>query len=694
MQMNLFAPSSSWKAPNLSELPDWNLVSRVGFDVETKDPGLSKSGPSAGLGPGYYRGDGHVAGYGFFLEGHRGFYLPVRHEGGDNLPLENVLRYLRDQARNYRGTLVGANLGYDVSWSKTDGISFAAALQFADVQIAEPLLDELQPSMKLDAISHRRLGENVGKKEQLLRLADQCFFGGTKKKPKNARDTVKENLHKLPARYVGDYCEYDCELPLKIFREQEKELEAQELWPIFRLESQVLPVILKMESRGVLIDQKKLHEVERWSREEEAKALKQIFDLTGIRLGSEDVWGKEELYPLFTALGIKLHKMKTKANGKAEYQIDKALFSEHVKEQPAIVALAWARKVNKLRTTFAKSVWRSLCPDGRIHCSFNQMAMEKADGDEKGCRFGRLSCSNPNLQQQPSRDEFANFWRSIYIPESGAEWVCLDYSQQEPRWTTHFAASARVAYGSELARKLRFSGELTRAAEAAQAYWDDPKLDNHDFMAKLTGLKRKDAKNVYLGVCYGEGGAKLCRDLGLPTAWAVRFGREVTKYKTLSEAMEAANNYEGVATWFETAGDEGQKILDTFDERAPFIRQLANLCKFRAESKGFIRTAGGRKLRFPRHPDGSFDWVHKALNRLIQGTSADQVKTAMVAVDREEPTFFLQLQVHDELDGSSSDRAVSRRVSKLMRECMGATKVPFRVDEEIGPNWGDIKLAA
>jgi DNA polymerase I-like protein with 3'-5' exonuclease and polymerase domains len=292
-----------------------------------------------------------------------------------------------------------------------------------------------------------------------------------------------------------------------------------------------------------------------------------------------------------------------------------------------------------------------------------------------------MACKNPNLQQQPSRDEFAVMWRSIYIPEEGAIWYCHDYSQQEPRWTTHFAASIPGMRG---------------AAEAAQAYWDNPKLDNHDFMAKLTGLPRKSAKLIFLGLCYGEGGAKLCRDLGLPTSYAVRFEgvRGLTLFDTLDDAMVAADEYPGEASWFEAAGKEGQRIIDKFHERAPYIGQLAELCKRKVKAKGTIRTAGGRVLHFPRRRDGKFDWVHKALNRLIQGSSADQIKTAMVMIDRELPDLFMNLQVHDELDGSCGSVAEAGKAAKIMRECMGATKVPYRVDEEYGPNWGEIQEAA
>lgn len=686
LQTVLFAPASSWKPPNLSELPDWNRATRVGFDVETKDPNLSKKG----LGPGVYDGTGHVAGFGFALEGGKSFYLPVRHMGGDNLPLENVLRYMRDQAHQFKGELVGANLSYDLDWSAKEGIKFYAVSFIRDVQIADPLINELSPSMSLDAICDRRLGPGRGKYEDLLRAAG-VEYGLIGKK----RDEVKKRLHELPARYVGEYCERDCAAPLEVLRVQEKLIDQMDIWNIWNLECKVLPVLLKMRQRGVLVDQDKLRYVERWVREQASVALKEIHRLTGVNLAFERLWTKEALVPVFQSLGITLHKMKVNKRGEPEYQIDKALFSEHIKDQPAIKALAWARKVSKLQQ-FADSTWKALCPDGRIHCSFNQMALENDDGDQKGCRFGRMSCTGPNLQQQPSRDEFAKMWRSIYVPERGAKWVCLDYSQQEPRWTTHFAASAYIQPGCPMARELGFSGYLDKAAEAAQAYWDDPMLDNHDFMAQLTGLPRKHAKNLYLGLCYGEGAAKLCHDLGLPTVWAVRFKgiREVSKYPTLEAAMEAADRYTGEASWFETAGEEGQKIIDTFDARAPFIRQVAKIASYMAKTRGFVRTILGRVLHFPRRKDGSYDWCHKALNRVIQGSSADQNKQAIVDIDREEPDFFLQLTVHDELDGSVADPSLRRRVATIQRECCGKTKVPFRVDEEEGENWGELAAAA
>jgi DNA polymerase I-like protein with 3'-5' exonuclease and polymerase domains len=318
---------------------------------------------------------------------------------------------------------------------------------------------------------------------------------------------------------------------------------------------------------------------------------------------------------------------------------------------------------------------------GRIHCSFRQIAAETEGGDQKGARYGRLSATDPNVQQQPARDEFAKRWRSIYVPDEGRLWGSMDYSQQEPRWTTHFAAVSPIR-----SRSI--------AQETAQAYHDNPDLDNHQFMAELTGLPRKFAKNIYLGVCYGEGGPKLCSEIGQPTRWAImQFNpRRTTLFATRSEALEARLTVSGDARIQEVAGEEGQRVLDQFNDRAPFIRELAWLATDMAKRRGFVRTILGRTLRFGTKPDGSYEWTHKALNRIIQGSGADQMKAAMVAVDEQMPEVILQLQVHDELTASLTDVKQGKDIAEIMMNIIPNTKVPFRVDVEIGPSWGEAEL--
>ncbi len=146
----------------------------------------------------------------------------------------------------------------------------------------------------------------------------------------------------------------------------------------------------------------------------------------------------------------------------------------------------------------------------------------------------------------------------------------------------------------------------------------------------------------------------------------------------------------------ETAGLEGQNIIDNFDTEVPYVRKLAGAATERAEARGFVSTILGRRLNFERRDDGTFDYTHKALNRIIQGSSADQTKLAICELDR--AGHFIQLQVHDETDGSFGTVAEAKAAGDIMRDCiLGAVGdqkiwVPFKVDTECGDSWGNLNV--
>lgn len=650
MQLPLWTPESDWTPPKLADLPSWAGAKRIAIDTETKDSSLRE------LGIGTRRG-GYMVGVSVAIEDGPAFYLPLRHAGGDNVDEVQALRYLRDQAKAFTGDVVGANLSYDLDYWWEENIHFDPAVKFRDIQIADPLIYELHNSYSLDNIAKRH--GLPGKDEELLRQAAIAY--GV---------SPKSGMWQLPGKFVGPYATADVTQPLLTMRRQERLIEENDLWDIWNLETDVLPVLVRMRRRGIRIDQQKLQEIEEWTLVEEAKALKLVKDQTGYDVGVGNVWKSSALAPALQSIGVQLTKTST---GKPS--IDKDLLSSI--DHPVAQKLAWARKVNKLRTTFATSIHRYLT-NGRIHSTFNQIARESETGDQRGARYGRLSATNPNLQQQPNPEkdpDVAGEWRKIYLPEEGALWATDDYSQQEPRWTTHFAALM----------------DLTGAKEAAQAYHDNPNLDNHQFMADLTNLPRSHAKCIYLGLTYGEGGAKLSETLGLPTRWALSWGRgrsrTVRYFEDREEGMRFKSELTERSFFWKAAGEEGQQILDTFDKRAPFIRQLAKQAEARAKQRGKIMTAGGRHLHFPERADGTYEWVHKALNRLIQGTSADQTKRALVMIDR--AGHHLMLQVHDDVGNSVEDKAEAERIGELMSNAMPAL-VPFKVDVEIGPSWGEL----
>lgn len=650
MQLPLWAPESDWRPPALSDLPSWAGAKRVSIDTETNDPFLRQLGIST-------RRGGYMVGVSFAIEDGPRYYLPIRHEGGDNMDPVQTLNYFRAQAKDFEGEIVGMNLSYDLDWLLNEKIEFPRLKYFRDVQIADPLIYELHQGYSLNKICERH--GIPGKDETLLIEAAKAYGVDP-----------KGGLWKLPARYVGAYAEGDADRPLRVLRRQERLIDDKDLWDVYNLESEVLPVLVRMRRRGVRIDQDKLSEIEDWSLKQEAEALALIHRETGVQIAVGDVWKTDALAPALEYIGLKL---TTTSTGKKSISKDVFASVDH----PVTKAMAWARKTNKLRTTFAASI-RSHMTNGRIHCTFNQIARETEKGDQRGARYGRISATNPNMQQQPNPDKdpaLAGEWRKIYLPEEGSLWSVNDYSQQEPRWTTHFAAEMN----------------LEGARDACQAYHDDPNLDNHQFMADVTGLKRTFAKQIYLGLCYGEGGAKLCDDLGLPTRWAMGVGRgrdrQMFYFETQEEAFRAKKEHPTGFIW-RAAGEEGQNVLDTFDNRAPFIRLIAKEASKQANRRGFIRTAGGRVLNFSQNDDGSYEWTHKAFNRAVQGTSADQTKKAIVEIDK--AGHWIMLQIHDETDNCVADRREADIISEIMSDVMPA-RVPFAVDVEIGRSWGEAK---
>lgn len=618
-----------WEPTSIPELPSWKGAKRVALDTETHDPHLKELGP----GP---RRNGYMVGYSFALEGGPAYYIPIRHEGGDNVDETHALSYLRDQLKGFQGAIVGANLSYDLDYLHAEDMTFHPFVSFRDVQIADPLINELHMRYSLQEIATR--WGFAGKDQTVLEQA--------------AHDhgiDAKAELWKLPARYVGQYAEADARLPLELIDLQEKEIDRQNLWQIYNLESKVMFVLMKMRWRGVRIDQSHLERVEAWTLKEETKALHEIHRQTGIRVEVGDVWKARCLVPVMEHLGITIPL--TEKTKKPSLKADFLSSLDH----PVANLIQRARKVNKLRTTFCASIKRHMTNDGRIHCIFNQLRRTKEDGNPAGAAYGRLSSEHPNLQQQPSRDDFASFWRNIYLPEEGHMWAVCDFSQQEPRILTHYA----YITGRKGAQAMR------------DAYCYDPTTDNHDMMAELTGLPRKQAKQIFLGLCYGMGPGKLAMELGLPT--------EIKSFQKGGRKIE----YLG-------AGQEAQAILNQFNERAAYIKQLAQMVTSRALQAGKIITLLGRHCRFPRSAQG-YDWTHKALNRLIQGSAADQTKEAMVQAD--EAGIPLQLQVHDEIDFSVGSVQEAKNAAQIMINAV-QLEVPTKVDVELGTTWGDVKEIA
>lgn len=650
--------------PHLSELPSWADARRVSIDTETHDEDLRR------LGPGWRRG-AEIVGISFAIDdgstSDRAFYLPIGHQGGGNYPdPDQIWAYLRDQAYHFHGDLAGANLSYDLDGLENYGVKFNPRYH-RDIMISGPLLDEpaldgIPNPMGLDAQA-RRLNLH-GKDEAELQWFAKEHFGLTKP------NAVKGALWRMPAEVVAPYALQDARLPLEILRRHERELEAQGLWELYNMECRLLPILVKMRRRGVKVNLDGLDQIRQKCQVRETELLDEVRRRTGVPIHCGDTMKAALVAKCLEHDGVEVPLTPTGLPSVT------APWLKNVNTEIARMLLR-ARQVAKIRGTFCKSMFAHET-GGRIHCTLNQLKAESADGGIKGAAFGRLSASDPNLQQQPVRDkEFGPLWRGLFEPDEGGEWVCCDYSSQEPRWITAYAEKYA------LSSKCRWTHSTINAAiSAATACRTDPNWCNHSMMAGLVfgnefsrerydaGSKedkrlRDTAKTIFLGLAYGMGGGKLCVSLGLPVemVFVERFKREIMK-----------------------AGPEGQELLDRFNQRVPYVRSLAYAVQNRVEENGYVLTAYGRCCRFAKYR-GEYEYLHKALNRLIQGSAADQMKLAMIELDR--IGIPLQLQVHDEIDFTTHDRSELPQVAEIMSNILPAN-VPFPVDVEVGPNWGEL----
>jgi DNA polymerase I-like protein with 3'-5' exonuclease and polymerase domains len=318
------------------------------------------------------------------------------------------------------------------------------------------------------------------------------------------------------------------------------------------------------------------------------------------------------------------------------------------------------REFDKADSTFIDSILRH-SHKGRIHTEFHQLR-----SDDGGTVTGRFSSSNPNLQQIPARDpDIKKLIRGLFIPEEGQMWGSFDYSSQEPRLLVHFAAS--------MPDNMRSPVVDTIVEE-----YHKGDVDLHQMVADIAGITRKQAKVVNLGIMYGMGVGKLAAQLGV-------------------------------------SNEEAKSIIEEHRDKVPFVKQLATAASSQGEKHGQIRTILGRKCRFHLWEPTTYGYnkpmpledarkeyggslrrafTYKALNKLIQGSAADQTKKAMADCFAE--GLVPMLTVHDELCFSVENEEQSAKIKEIMETGL-PLKIPSKVDDDIPAlrglpnNWGEVE---
>lgn len=577
------------------------------------------------FGPGWPRNDGYIVGYAIAVEGWRGYY-PVAHEGGGNLDRGIVERFIR-RVLDLPCPKVMHNAAYDLGWLLASGFNVRG--QIIDTMVAAACIDENRFSYALNALGFDYLKEV--KSEQGLKEAAQDFGVHAKKE-----------LWRLPAMFVGEYAEQDAALTLKLWQHFKTVLRKEEVESIFDLETELLPVLVGITKRGIRFDRDRATKLVSEMQDKEAQLVKAIRKACGSPV---DIWAAASIAIGFDKLGI--HYPRT-ANGLPSFT--KSFLDTH--EHPICKQIVEARELNKTHGTFLQPYLDFSAHDGRIHPHINQIR-----SDDGGTVTGRLSMANPNLQQVSARHEVLGpLVRGLFLPEQGQKWAANDFSSQEPRILIHYA------------HLLGLSG----TDEVVKAYRENPRTDFYQIVADAANVPRKVAKTCTLAIMYSAGKAKMAQQLDMPL-------------------------------------DEASELIKTFHQKVPFLRSTVDAVTRRIEhrgSGGAIRTLLGRKCRFPLwepiewginkalpFEEASIKYgprikramTYKGLNRLIQGSAADQTKKAMVELHK--AGFDLLLSVHDELALSVNKREEAEEAAHIMANAV-QLEVPSVVDVEIGETWG------
>jgi len=632
MQKNLFGSDQNYQIRGEMDLVDvdWNIPPEfpdlTGYKEIAVD--LETYDPNIKtLGPGWARNDGYIIGIAVAAGEYQG-YFPIRHSNGHNLDPKFTLRWLTKQLSVPDMNVIMHNATYDAGWLRAEGIEIEGKI--VDTMITGALVDENRWSFGLDAMARDYISQR--KDEKLLQAA-----------AKEWGIDPKAEMWKLPPKYVGAYAEQDAVATLKLWDALKPILQKEELWDIWHLEIGLIPCMLDMRTQGVKVDLDKADVNKKLIKKKTDSFRKFIKKESGLDV---DIWASASIAKMFDKLDIPYPRTE-----KGAPSFTKEFLTSHPSD--VCKTLVKLREFDKADSTFIDSILRHE-HNGRIHTELHSTRR-----DEGGTVTGRFSSSNPNLQQIPARDkDIKKLIRGLFVPNDGCKWGSFDYSSQEPRLLVHFAASVRGVNRHDMVDQIVDE-------------FNTGDVDLHQMVADIAGIDRKQAKTVNLGIMYGMGVGKLANQL------------DISK-------------------------EDARELMDNHQSKVPFVKSLAELAMQQASKFGQIRTLLGRKCRFPlwepkkfgagkplRHDEAQKEYgplikrafTYKALNRLIQGSAADQTKKAMLDCYNEGLTPMLT--VHDELCFNIENQEQTDKIKEIMETGI-ALKVPSKIDVDIQNDWGDI----
>ncbi len=573
---------------------------RIGFDTETTslDPLRAE-----------------LVGISFSVRPHQAWYIPLRHYYlgvPEQLDRQTVLDRLRPLLENPAVCKIGQNLKYDILVLRRAGIRVAGA-DF-DTMLASYLAQPAASSHSLDALAADILGHKM--------ITYQEITGSGKK---------RIGFAEVECDRAAVYAAEDADITLQLADKLAVKLAQSAQEKLFReVEMQLLPVLIDMEWAGVRIDPDFLRRLSTEMAVKLAALEAKIHEMCGgpFNIGSPKQMGE--------VLFVRLKLARGRRTKSGNWSTDVEVLTKLAEEHEVCARILDYRSLAKLTSTYTDNLPKMIHPEtGRLHTSFNQAVTAT----------GRLSSSDPNLQNIPIRTEEGKRIREAFIPAEGNVMLSADYSQVELRVLAHLADEAVLK--ESFAR-----GEDIHRRTASEVFGVFPEM--------VTPEMRRQAKTINFGVIYGMGAFSLGKDLGIPTR-------------------------------------EAQTFIDNYFARYPGIKTFMEKKKEEAREKQYVTTLLGRRCAVPEilSKNGAVRSYaeRNAINYPIQGSAADIIKVAMINLHRrlarEGLGARLVLQVHDELVLDVPEAEVATVTALLREEMENAVRldVPLVVDVGVGKNW-------
>ena len=554
--------------------------------------------------------DAELVGLSFAVEEKEAFYVPVPANREEAQRIVNIFKPLYE---NDKITKIGQNIKYDYEVLSNYGVKLAGPM--FDTMIAHYLIQpELRHNMDYMAETYLRY--------KTIHIDE--LIGQKGKNQKNMRD--------LSPAEVYEYAAEDADITLRLKNKLEPELKKYGAERLFHeIEMPLMPVLAEMEMNGVLIDTRSLAETSSILTARMEELERRIYELAGRQFNIASPRQVGDI--LFGELKIIEKPKKTKTG---QYVTSEEVLQTLKGKHEIVADILAHRGLKKLLGTYVDALPKLINPrTGRIHTSFNQTVTAT----------GRLSSSDPNLQNIPVRGEDGKEIRRAFIPEPGSLFFSADYSQIELRVMAHLSGDKNMI---EAFRE----GHDIHAATAAKIY--------KETIDSVTRDQRTKAKRANFGIIYGI------------TVW-------------------------GLADRLNIGRDEAKQLIDGYFETFPHVHDYMEQAKETARARGYVETLFGRRRYLPdinsRNATVRGFAERNAINAPIQGTAADIIKVAMIRIARrfkaEGVRAKMILQVHDELNFSvptDEKELVERIVLEEMQSAFDM-QVPLTADCGWGANW-------